>query len=310
LIITVTPNGSIDLVLRTVGPPSGEEQAVVSVAETAGGKGHNVARFLAAAGHRVTAFGFGGGWVGDRLAALLRDAGVTPALTSIDGTTRQYTTILGEPGTRLSYRMAGPRISDADCRRLLQAVAQAAPQARLVVLAGSLPPGGPGELYASIIDAVAGTPVILDSSGAALAAGIGASPWMVKVNLRELSALYPRPPDSSDGVDAWSALLGSIAARTGVHRWWVTLGAAGSVGWVDGEVVRVPAAGARVVNSTGAGDAFLAGLIDAHLRGRSTREAASIASAWAAVVCEQEAPIPPTPGFGRTISSRQVQDAS
>lgn len=52
-IVTVTPNGSLDFVLRRVGPPTREEQEVEPVAETAGGKGHNVARFLAAAGHSL-----------------------------------------------------------------------------------------------------------------------------------------------------------------------------------------------------------------------------------------------------------------
>lgn len=293
MIITVTPNGSVDLVLRAVGPPTDEEQEVVPLAETAGGKGHNVARFLAAAGHRVTALGFAGGWVGDRLAALLQEGGVTPALTAIDGTTRRYTTVLSEASTRLSYHMAGPRVTDADCQRLLAAVAAAAPDARLVILAGSLPPGGPADLYAAIIEAVGGTPVVLDSSGAALAAGVGAAPWMVKVNQAELTALDVRPPESSAPLTAWSEVLRSLAARTAVPRWWVTLGAAGSVGWVDGDVVRAPGARVRVVNTTGAGDAFLAGLLDAHLRGASNEEAASSATAWAAAVCEQDAPIPP-----------------
>ena len=293
MIITVTPNGSVDLVLGTVGPQTEEEQEVVPLAETAGGKGHNVARFLAAAGYRVTALGFAGGWVGERLATLLQAGGVTPALTAIEATTRRYTTVVGEARTRLSYHMAGPRVTDADCRRLLAAVAATAPNARLVILAGSLPPGCPADFYAAIIDTVRGIPVVLDSSGAALAAGVGAAPWMVKVNQAELAALDVRIPESSAPLAAWSEVLGSLAAQTAVHRWWVTLGAAGSIGSVDGNVVRAPGARVRAVNTTGAGDAFLAGLLDAHFRGASNQEAALHATAWAATVSEQDAPIPP-----------------
>ena len=293
MIITVTPNGSVDLVLRTLGPPTDEEQEVIPVAETAGGKGHNVARFLAAAGHEVTALGFAGGQVGKQLAELLQQAGVTPALTPIHGTTRRYTSVLGEARTRLSYHMKGPRVTQEECRRLLAAVAGAALDARLVILAGSLPPGAPADLYAAIIDAVAGRPVVLDSSGSALAAGVGATPWMVKVNRAELRALDMVPPEWSAPLAAWSDALRSLAARTAVPRWWVTLGAAGSIGWVDGTVVRGPAARVRVVNTTGAGDAFLAGWLDAHLRGASKEDAAARATAWAAAVCEQDAPTPP-----------------
>jgi len=295
-IVTVTPNGSVDLVLRSVGPPTEEEQPVVQLGETAGGKGNNVARFLTAAGHEVTALGFAGGSLGERLDVLLREAGVTPDLTQIDGTTRSYTTVIEEAGGRVSYRMAGPRITEGDSQRLGATVVAAAAHAGLVILAGSLPPGGSADLYAAIIDAVRETPVVLDSSGEALAAGIMAAPWMVKVNRDELLALDARAPDASAPVTAWSDVLGALAARTTVRRWWVTLGAAGSVGWVDGEVVRVLGAQVRVVNTTGAGDAFLAGLLDAALRGASNQLAARTATAWAAAVCEQEVPIPPMAG--------------
>ena len=48
-IVTVTPNESVDLVLRQFGPSTREELGVDLVADTAGGKGHNVARFWASA---------------------------------------------------------------------------------------------------------------------------------------------------------------------------------------------------------------------------------------------------------------------
>jgi 1-phosphofructokinase family hexose kinase len=293
VIITVTPNGSVDLVLRAVGPPNDEEQEVIPVAETAGGKGHNVARFLAAAGHDVTALGFAGGPVGERLAELLRVAGVATALTAIEETTRRYTTVLGAAPARVSYHMAGPTVTQVECRRLTAAVAAAAPDARLIILAGSLPPGAPADLWATIIDAAGGRPVILDTSGPALAAGVGAAPWMVKVNRAELTALDVVPPESSAARATWSDALRSLADRTGIRRWWVTLGAAGAIGWVDGKVIRTPGARVRVVNTTGAGDAFFAGWLDAHLRGASDEVAASRATAWAAAVCEQDAPIAP-----------------
>jgi len=294
LIITVTPNGSVDFVLRTVSPPNHDEQEVIPVAETAGGKGHNVARFLAAAGHVVTALGFAGGPVGERLTELLGEAGVATALTATQGTTRRYTTVLGAAPARLSYHMAGPKVTQEECRRLLAAVAAAASDARMVILAGSLPPGAPADLWAAIIDAAGDRPVVLDSSGSALVAGVGAAPWMVKVNRAELAALDVVPPESSASRTAWSDALRPLADRSAVRRWWVTLGPTGSIGWVDGKVIRTPGARVRVINTTGAGDAFLAGWLDAHLRGASDETAASRATAWAAAVCEQDAPIPPT----------------
>lgn len=295
MIITVTPNGSLDLTLERVGAPAGDEQSVRLLAETAGGKGHNVARFLVAAGHDVTALGFAGGQVGLRLAAMLREGGVPTDLTPIDGQTRQDVTILGTSPVRRSYVMTGPTVTADDCGRLTAAVRAAAPGVRFVVLAGSLPPGSPVGLYADIINAVRPTPVILDSSGDALVAGVEAGPWMIKINRDELGVFEPRLPAADAPAAAWSRSLAALAARTAVTCWWVTLGEAGSVGWVEGEVIRTPGPRIEVVNTLGAGDAFLAGLLHAHLRNASLREAAVEANAWAGAACELPAPTPPDP---------------
>ncbi len=293
-IVTVTPNGSLDFVLRRVGPPTREEQEVEPVAETAGGKGHNVARFLAAAGHSVTACGFAGGWTGDALRALLEGAGVDPRLTPIAGETRRYTTLVGAGPTQ-SYHSAGPEVDAEEVVRLIEAVESVAADATTIVLAGSLPPGAPTDLFETIARAVDPGRVVLDSSGAALAAGIRARPAMVKVNHDELRILGEPPAPTLDPI-GWEPFLERLAVRTGIEIWWVTLAAAGAVGRVDGRMIRVAGATVAAVNTTGAGDAFLAGLIDARSRGMPPDRAAEIGVAWASALCEQDATWPPDRG--------------
>jgi sugar/nucleoside kinase (ribokinase family) len=62
----------------------------------------------------------------------------------------------------------------------------------------------------------------------------------------------------------------------------VTLGADGAL-WTDGaEVVRAPATPAEVVDTTGAGDAFAAGLLAARLGGAEPAEALAAGCALAA----------------------------
>jgi ribokinase len=62
----------------------------------------------------------------------------------------------------------------------------------------------------------------------------------------------------------------------------VTLGEDGAL-WTDGdELIRVPAAAAAVVDTTGAGDAFAAGLLAARLRGADVDEAVSAGCVLAA----------------------------
>ena len=291
-IVTVTPNGSVDLVLRRVGPSTREEQRVDIVAETAGGKGHNVARFLAAAGHPVTACGFAGGWTGSALRALLEESGVRPRLTTIAGQTRRYTTLIGDGSARLSYRAAGPEVDAAEVGRLVEEVGAAADKAATVVLAGSVPPGAPTDLFETIARVVGPARVVLDSSGAALMAGIQARPAMVKVNRDELR-VFGEPPSETLDPAAWDPFLEGLGAQTGIAAWWVTLGAAGAVGRVNGRTIAVAAPPIAAVNTTGAGDAFLAGLLHAGLDGASPDRAAAVGVAWASAVCEQDAPWPP-----------------
>ena len=58
-------------------------------------------------------------------------------------------------------------------------------------------------------------------------------------------------------------------------------------------VLSVTAPPIRVVNTTGAGDGFTAGLVLGRLRGEPPGDAAARAAAMAAAVCEQDAPWPP-----------------
>lgn len=317
-IVTVTPNGSVDTVLRRMGPPGDEEQDVLPVARTGGGKGHNVARFLVAEGREVTACGFAGGWAGQELEALLRESSVVPRLTPIEGETRRYTTCLGHGLPRQSLHAPGPTVTATECEHLVSDVAEASRGAVAVVLAGSLPPGAPADLFATIIREVAPLPVILDTADDALVTGVAARPWMVKVNAREFNVFL-----ESSGVDraassgtgstagdadpgAWPGALPRLADQSGVGSWWVTLGSGGAAGWVRGEAVSIAPPSVAIVNTTGAGDAFLAGLLLAELDGANAREAAVRAVAMATALCEQEVPLPPEPSRVMALRSRVV----
>jgi len=82
---------------------------------------------------------------------------------------------------------------------------------------------------------------------------------LVKLNAEELAALAGRPFAPEDDP---RPLLQSLRDDTGVTRWCVTLGASGAVWWQGGEVVRAAAPSVAVRDTVGAGDAFLAALVD------------------------------------------------
>jgi fructokinase len=82
---------------------------------------------------------------------------------------------------------------------------------------------------------------------------------LVKLNAEELAALAGRPFTPEDDL---RPLLHRLRDDTGVTRWCVTLGARGAIWWQGGEVVRAAAPSVTVRDTVGAGDAFLAALVD------------------------------------------------
>jgi arabinose-5-phosphate isomerase len=86
-----------------------------------------------------------------------------------------------------------------------------------------------------------------------------------------------------------------IARRFGSEAVAVTLGERGAVLWADGEPVRIPGARPDVVDTTGAGDAFLGGLVAGMHLGLVWEEATRLGNACGAACCEQIGAFPDDP---------------
>jgi fructokinase len=82
---------------------------------------------------------------------------------------------------------------------------------------------------------------------------------IVKLNEDELVALTG---GTFSAMDDPRPLLKKLRDETGVTRWCVTLGSRGAVWWEGGDLVRAAAPPVTVRDTVGAGDAFLAALVD------------------------------------------------
>ncbi len=91
-----------------------------------------------------------------------------------------------------------------------------------------------------------------------------------------------------------------LAERTGAKLVALTLGAAGSLLLSESEVVTVPAAQVGVVDTTGAGDAFLGGLLAGLHAGLDLESAAKLGNACGGACCEQIGAFPDDPARART----------
>ncbi|WP_433174784.1 1-phosphofructokinase family hexose kinase [Actinoallomurus sp. CA-150999] len=334
MIVTVTPNLALDVTYELPELRPGETHRVENVHARAGGKGVNVARVLHALGHDVLVVGPAGGPTGAALRADLDAAGLAHDLVPISGETRRTVTVVaGGDATLLNE--PGPTITPEEWAALEARI----PDADVVVISGSLPPGVPADAVARL--ARRDARVIVDTSGEPLR---HAAPyaWAVKPNAVELAELTGTDDPvagarallagADDPVTGARTLLtgtddpvaGARALRAGADHAVtgdrslgapavvVSLGGEGLMAVVGDEVHRVAPPQVVTGNPTGAGDAVVAAL------------AAGIGSPWpdllkdaaalsaAAVLAPVAGAYDPAAyeGFRRCLSSPQERSSS
>jgi tagatose 6-phosphate kinase len=259
MILTLTPNPALDITYAVPSIALGESQRVGSVSERAGGKGLNVAAVLTAMGRRAVAVApvgeleielFGGDLDARRVPRCLVSSPLptrrSVAVVEADG----RATLFNEPGTAQSQRVWD---------RLADEVARLAPEASVLTVSGSLPPGTDQDFVRrmTLLAHEAGLRVVLDVSGSHLTRALGARPELVKPNRVEAAVtLSSLGRGEVPSVPAAARALVAAGAQAAV----VSDGTNGLV-LVHDDValhayVRRPLSG----NPTGAGDALTAAL--------------------------------------------------
>jgi 1-phosphofructokinase len=272
VIVTVTPNPSIDRTLRLERLVTGGLNRAHSATSEAAGKGVNVSYALASEGVPTVAVLPLATLSAVQYLGLLADA-VPVSAVPIAGEMRVNASIIESDGTVTKVNEPGPSLSTADAEAIISAAASAS-RAGWIVGCGSLPPGAPRDFYGRLAKLT--TPdrrVAVDSSGDALAAAVAAGIALVKPNRQELEDLARRPVATlGDAIDAAREL---IAQGCGAAL--VSLGADGALYLDAASAAHAEARIADAANPVGAGDALLAGFLAAGARA----EALPVAVAWA-----------------------------
>lgn len=281
MIITLTPNPSVDRTVEVDALVRGAVSRADGGRIDPGGKGVNIAGALVAHGHDAIAVLPSGGLEGIQLAELLRDEGVPSVQVPIAGSIRANISVVEPDGTVTKFNEPGPHLSPGEIEALIQATADAAAGATWVVGCGSLPPGPADDFYALVIDRLgnSNTNVAIDTSGQALLKSLSAGPDVIKPNLEELSeAANLEISQLGDALKAARALQDQ-GARTVI----ASLGSDGALYVDQGVVLHAEATITNPRNAVGAGDALLAGFL-AH--GGHGSDAFALGVAWAAAaVC-------------------------
>ena len=280
MIVTLTPNPSIDRAVLIDALRRGEVHRATSSRIDPGGKGVNVSRALAAQGTDTVAVLPSGGPEGHLLDELLDSAGVAHASVPVAGTVRMNISVLEPDGTTTKLNEPGPTLSEAEVTALLDTTLERSTSAGWVVGCGSLPPGAPTELYAVLVRRVRerGGRVAIDSSGASFAAAVAATPHLIKPNHEELAELVGHDlPTLRDVRDAARELVSA-----GIEVVAGSLGGDGALVITADECAHAIAPISAPLSTVGAGDCMLAGLLHGLSTGLTAADALAGAVAWGA----------------------------
>ncbi len=291
MILTFTPNPSLDLTYELDELVRGEVQRSEFMSVEAGGKGINVTRNLIANGAASQAVAPVGGPSGEQFLSLLEGAEVDLIQVPVDGAVRMNVSLAEENGVGTKINASGSQLSEYELERMLSKTADAARGATWVAACGSMPLGVPENLYARVVSLArdAGCRSAVDSSGPPLAAALEEGPDLIKPNLEELSELVGRELATFGDVleaakEVWAGGVGNVL---------VSLGADGAI-LLDGEgALHADTPPFTPRSTVGAGDSLLAGFLFA----AGDREAVLVeAVAWGAAATRLPGSRGPTPG--------------
>jgi sugar/nucleoside kinase (ribokinase family) len=240
----------VDVVVQAAGPLARGSDTPARVRFVGGGSGANVAAWAASVGTPVAlCCRVGDDERGQAAVAELRDGGVA-VHAGVDGERPTGTcVVLVEPGGERTM-LPDPAANDTPVD-VPDVVLRPGGHLHVIGYALVRPGARPGALEAIERARAAGMTVSIDpSSWALVRPGVFPDVDLLLPNADEARALGP--------------LAGEVVTKLG----------ADGARWTDGRtMVAVPAAPVAVVDTTGAGDAFAAGLLTARLEGAGPREA-------------------------------------
>lgn len=267
MIVTLTPNTGIDYTLQV---PKFQLNSTIRATGSAwgmGGKATDVSWTLGKLGVPTRALGFAAGPNGVRMESMLRERGVETDFVWADGETRLNAIIVVPDEGQSTITSSSLSVSPAHLSEFVFRYDKALEGASCVVMGGSLPRGVPVDFYVQAIAQAhaRNVPVIFDSSGPSLLAGVKARPEVIKPNLTELGDLLgDRPESRGEAQQAARKLHDEFGSHV-----IVTLGSEGAIAVSKDRSYFIQPLSVPVVSVAGAGDGVLAGMALSYLRGES-----------------------------------------
>jgi len=290
MVTVVMLNPCVDRALVVDGLNVGALNIIRSKYETPSGKGLNLAAALRALRAECFLTGLMPGESAGIYGAELSRLGIPFDFVAVPGRVRVNTKIVDKAAgivTELNER--GEPAAEAAAEALCEKVRRLCAKSRYTVFTGSVPPGLPDAIYRRLIGIAksAGSLCVLDADGEPFREGAGAAPFLVKPNIAELERYSGRSLRSLDEIKR--AAEGLI--EKGVKIALVSLGSGGALITDAKTAFYCAAAEVSVADTTGAGDAMLAGALYSLMLGGPLDEILKHACAAAALCVSRPGPV-------------------
>lgn len=268
MVYTVTLNPALDYEVLVDGFRTGELNRTSREHMHFGGKGVNVSTVLHSLGVNTTALGFVAGFTGKALEDGLAARGIPTDFVRLEeGLTRVNVKIRsGGGGGETEINSQGPAIPAPALEALLQKLDRLS-EGDVLVLAGSLPAGLPGDVYRTILTRVEGRGVltVVDAARDLLKGVLPCRPFLIKPNSAELGELFGKGSLTEEEVLSCASSLQEQGARNIL----VSMAGDGSLLLDEtGAARRLGVPPGTVRHTVGAGDSMVAGFLAGWLETR------------------------------------------
>ena len=260
MIYTVTLNPSVDYVMFATDFKEGTLNRANKTFKFAGGKGINVSRVLSELGKPSIALGFIGGFPGELIKAQLKAQHIQNDFIEVDQDTRINVKLKGASETEINA--PGPTVSASQLELLYDKISSLTIE-DTVILSGSIPEGIPQEVYGHIAKLCHTNhiPFVVDAEKRLMLPTLQYGPELVKPNIHELGEMFNVVIESDKEVIHYAKALMKQGAKSVL----VSMGGDGAI-LVGEEIFKATVPKGVVVNTVGAGDSTVAGMITGDLK--------------------------------------------
>ena len=251
MIYTVTFNPAIDYVVMTDTIRPGEVNRANEERMYFGGKGINVSIVLNELGIKSRALGFVAGFTGEAIENGLVSQGIETGFVRMkNGFSRINVKIKSDEETELNGR--GPDIPDDAVAELFERL-EMIKDGDTLVLAGSIPPSLPSDIYEKILAHLEGRKIrtVVDATKDLLLNVLKYHPFLVKPNNHELGEMFGVKLETVEQIAEYAGKLRDMGARN------VLVSMAGDGALLldgNGKIHTCGVCKGTVKNSVGAGD--------------------------------------------------------